>query len=130
MVNGLLILTDLTAVLQKPVLNGLLIPHHPNDMKIPFDSEFIKPHNVIICKSYNCPYQRECANHFSAGDFRSEGGFSPELSMVNGEVHCATITQPVDIDIDYTCLPSNYNTLNSGCLFWKDINEEVDNYQI
>tara|TARA_Y100000310_G_scaffold339480_1_gene432255 strand:- start:3338 stop:3613 length:276 start_codon:yes stop_codon:yes gene_type:complete len=33
-----------------------------------------------ICCSKHCPERRECANHESAGMYREESGFSPNLS--------------------------------------------------
>ena len=99
-------------------------------MKIPYNKEFTKPYHAIICEACNCPYQRECANHDSAGDFRTEGGFSPELTLKNGEVHCSTIHQPADTKIDYACYPSNLKSFGGGCVHWENIQEKVNNYQI
>lgn len=41
------------------------------------------------CDSNTCPYQRECANHATAGDFRMEGGLTPNLfADAYGDVFC------------------------------------------
>lgn len=98
-------------------------------MKIIYDQRLVSPFHAIVCEMSNCPYQRECANHASAGDFRSEGGLVPELSMKNGEVHCDTIMRPSDESIDYACLPENYSNIGPS-LCWKDIREVVNDYHI
>jgi hypothetical protein len=48
-------------------------------MKILYDKNYVKPYHAIICENSDCPFKRECSNHSSAGDFRTEDGFSPEL---------------------------------------------------
>jgi len=40
------------------------------------------------CQEESCMHKRECANHKTAGDFRSEGGMTPHLSFVDGEWFC------------------------------------------
>lgn len=42
-------------------------------------SKSIKYVNGCICLEENCQYRKTCANHDSAGDFRAEGGYSPQL---------------------------------------------------
>ena len=32
-----------------------------------------------LCRSTDCAFNRDCANHATAGDFRSESGFTPNL---------------------------------------------------
>jgi len=52
---------------------------------------------AIICED-DCVYSRECANHTSAGEFRSEGGFTPELSVNERmECFCRTKERPVSL---------------------------------
>jgi hypothetical protein len=34
-----------------------------------------------LCHIADCKYTRSCANHISAGDYRTEGGFSPMLTL-------------------------------------------------
>ncbi len=42
----------------------------------------------MICDDDDCPHNRECANHSSAGDFRTEGGMSPDIKKFNGQLCC------------------------------------------
>jgi hypothetical protein len=44
-------------------------------------------YNAIICLEETCLYRKNCANHVSAGDFRSEDGFTPELNLKQGNVY-------------------------------------------
>lgn len=44
--------------------------------------------SYLECRS-ECPLDRECANHTTAGDFRSEDGFTPNLKKVNGVWMCS-----------------------------------------
>lgn len=51
-----------------------------------------------LCHSKTCRFKFECANHTTAGDFRTEGGFTPELFERTPEVWaCHTI----DAEADY-----------------------------
>ncbi len=40
------------------------------------------------CVAADCPHQRRCAQHTSAGDHRSEGGPTPDLLVENGKIYC------------------------------------------
>ena len=53
---------------------------------------FTWPHggNGIICLQEDCPHGGTCANHRSAGDFRTEDGYSPVLSISKGDAFCQT----------------------------------------
>ena len=42
---------------------------------------------VIVCRE-ECFYKQSCANHSTAGDFRAEDGFTPELFEENGVIFC------------------------------------------
>ncbi len=46
----------------------------------------IKLDEYGCCESATCGFRKECAQHGSAGDFRSEDGFTPEFS----ETECRT----------------------------------------
>lgn len=46
---------------------------------------------AIICNEKKCQYAKQCANHTSAGNFRTDDGMTPELSLKDGEVYCNTI---------------------------------------
>lgn len=70
----------------------------------------------IDCLSETCKFKRECANHRTAGDFRSEDGFSPELVSKDGEIFC--ITQEHEADGRY---PANADELGRGSLCVGDI---------
>lgn len=72
-------------------------------------------HGGIQCHEKDCLYIKSCANHASAGDHRSEGGFSPQIQIVgeNNEVQCAT----VDVNPlyeQYETLPVNHEELDRG----------------
>lgn len=41
----------------------------------------VYPEGGIDCLETNCPLKRECANHYTAGDFRSEDGLTPLLTI-------------------------------------------------
>lgn len=66
------------------------------------------------CQSATCPFVRECAQHESAGDYRTEDGFSPEISSV-GDKHasCETSSQSV-LDYEFATFPVNYDELDRG----------------
>lgn len=54
-------------------------------------SAYVWPHGgAIICEEKDCLFDKECANHNSAGDFRSEDGMSPKLSIKGDFVYCHT----------------------------------------
>lgn len=52
----------------------------------------------INCLEKDCKFNKECANHASAGDYRSEGGFTPELTIEGKEpiFYCATKNKEAD----------------------------------
>lgn len=42
------------------------------------------------CQDNLCPHRKECANHCTAGDFRVEGGSTPDLNqMPDGSWECS-----------------------------------------
>jgi len=89
---------------------------------------------AIICLQENCPWERVCANHATAGDFRSEGGPRPKLKLLNGELHCDTFHSkgngeeyhetPIIVDTR-TWVPFEWNMF-----LWSQLIEETDNYEI
>lgn len=58
-----------------------------------------------VCRVGLCPYRKSCANHYSAGDFRTEGGVSPRLTIIGNEIHCSTFAIPVDEEYIYDEVP-------------------------
>ena len=52
-------------------------------------SGFLEEH--LICEETDCSLRRECANHGSAGDFRSEGGTTPDAKFIAGVWMCRKI---------------------------------------
>ena len=99
-------------------------------MIIPYNNNFTKPYHAIVCESNDCKFKRECANHTSAGDFRSEDGFSPILTLQRGNVKCDTYHSPSNPNIHYATLPVEYDKLDRGLVCWENIHEMVDNYHI
>lgn len=70
---------------------------------------------AILCHSEECKFRSECANHVTAGDWRSESGFSPELSVVDKSTgECSTF------DRNGSEEPENVDDLGSGLLIWKN----------
>ena len=82
---------------------------------------------AVICLDKGCPWIRVCANHCTAGDFRSEDGSRPLLSLRNGEIHCQTIHSPGN-GYEYHECPTDHHSC--GLLCWSDLIEEIDNFQI
>jgi len=78
----------------------------------------ISKHGGICCEDKECPYNRECANHATAGDFRSEGGFSPEFRIDNryasGPLAICLTRNVNPIYEEYATLPLNYTKLKQG----------------
>ena len=85
-------------------------------------------YSAIICLEETCLYRKNCANHISAGDFRSEDGFTPELNLRRGNVYCKT-TDYLPMS-KFDDLPDNFRDLQSGLVVWDDIVEEVENFDI
>lgn len=45
----------------------------------------------INCMSKNCMYSRSCAQHVTAGDYRSADGMTPAIINVNGHISCKKV---------------------------------------
>lgn len=73
--------------------------------------------------SRTCIYCYSCANHDTAGDFRSESGISPRLILLeNGRVDCNTKHLPSNEDVRYETIPLEEHNqgmviLNGNCEF-------------
>lgn len=61
------------------------------------------------CCTASCVYSRECAQHESAGDFRSESGFTPQLNTSE----CFTADQKARVE-RYNTVPENVESLGMG----------------
>jgi hypothetical protein len=72
----------------------------------------------IDCLSQSCPFRSECSCHTTAGEFRMEGGFTPEISTVDGFFFCKTQTEEIDRSIEYADLPKKQ--LGQGYLIFQD----------
>jgi hypothetical protein len=70
----------------------------------------------IDCLEDSCPFKRQCANHTTAGDYRSEGGFTPELYREGGVFFCKTKNKAARVN--YPEFPSEIN--GTGSLVLKD----------
>lgn len=92
---------------------------------------------AVLCRQENCKWDRVCANHISAGDFRSEGGPRPILKLLSGEVHCDTFHSPGN-GCEYHEEPVNVDSRpwnpddvwNMNIFLWSQLVEETDNYEI
>jgi hypothetical protein len=80
------------------------------------------------CMSEECKFCKDCAQHSSAGDFRTDDGFRPELSLTS----CETADRPKHIDYEpiYREVPDNVDTLETGFMSLKEILGRIDDYQI
>lgn len=93
---------------------------------------------AVQCLEENCRWNRVCANHVSAGDFRTEGGSIPLLTLKNGEMFCDTIhspgngyeyhEEPINTDVRPPRKADQY--WESNCVLWKDLVEETNTYEI
>ena len=81
-------------------------------------------------------------NHFhTAGDFRTEGGSRPVLTLRSGEVHCRTFHSKA-VNEGYPELswdtPADVGThpyaiqgcCDYNCVLWSELVEEIDTYEI
>jgi hypothetical protein len=85
----------------------------------------IYPQGGIDCKE-NCQFSSECANHTTAGEFRSDDGFTPELSINQDTITCQTKHRNIMEDINVNrILPENYPTLGRGSLIKNKKNKLV-----
>lgn len=89
-------------------------------------SDYSYPNHFFECREKLCPFRRECAQHETAGDFRTEGGFTPELIIIGNACYCDTChEEPLDFDSFETDYPANYEKLNHGALHSNSIGQLV-----
>ena len=68
----------------------------------------------INCQESECLFRKECANHETAGEYRVEGGFSPELVVnTHMQVFCSTKDRN-PIYEEFFTLPINHEELGIG----------------
>jgi len=89
----------------------------------------------VGCLSEECKYTKTCANHASAGDYRDEDGFTPDLVIEHGEYVCRSADQPVLAEEwrlnTVERLPANYDAFGCGSLSYKELRKRsVVDYQI
>lgn len=71
-----------------------------------------------------CPYTKECAQHSSAGDYRSESGFSPHVSATYEDLDDASVIRkcytckvvPAEQTEYYDSITPNDDTLGMGMI--------------
>lgn len=112
--------------------NHMAIHHKGKHMKIKTEPPELCL--TVICLQEGCRWERVCANHETAGDFRSEGGSRPILALRSGEVHCETFHSDGDDD-KYHEWPLNvgrypYPEKDHACVLWSELEEETDKSEI
>lgn len=90
--------------------------------------KFNKNCGIVDCEERLCPFQKECANHTTAGDFRTEDGIRPKLHYRNGKLMCETIDSPIDTRYEYGTFPLECDGL--GAVTWHEVLEKTDAYEI
>lgn len=73
----------------------------------------MKQISSLNCTEEHCKFNRTCANHESAGDFRSEGGFTPEIIIENDKIFCRTTERDGQSQFN-EILPKNHEELGRG----------------
>jgi len=109
--DNYLVAIDLKEITAKPPITD----EPPNDIK------HIK--QIAIAPSTNCnekcTFERSCANHVSAGDYRTEGGVTPKLTILpNGNVGCRTYYYECEDGESHETTPVNHT--QEGCLILQD----------
>ena len=88
----------------------------------------------MICEETECRWNRVCANHTSAGDFRSEGGSRPVVHLEQGDVFCETFYSDGDgfeAHETPTHTDQNWDSWEKDAqVLVKDLVEKTDTFQI
>lgn len=71
-----------------------------------FEFDYNQGQTMVICLDETCPYRRDCANHVTAGDFREEGGLTPNLKLIRKELKDAITGQPSGYVEQWRCTKS------------------------
>jgi hypothetical protein len=82
----------------------------------------------VECCEENCPFNRECSTHFSAGDFRTEDGFKPLIIKKAEGLHCKSKRSERSEPQNNWSEPIINN--GSGLCLASDVQNEESNYQI
>lgn len=92
----------------------------------------ILPSGLIDCKE-SCPWERKCANHFTAGDFRTEDGLRPLIIKVDDALLCKTKSSESDehgdpIDVDHKRNPFSYydDEIQINAVLIQSLQKETD----
>lgn len=92
--------------------------------KIKLDEEILR-NGGIDCQEMRCAFRDTCANHTTAGDFRSEDGITPKLSILNGQIGCATFYADIDDSHMSNCKTYPVGCESDGALILNDGNIEL-----
>ena len=57
-------------------------------LRLPVVVDFIKSTHHPICEDMSCDVWQKCAQHGSAGQFREESGFTPDLVLLKSGWGC------------------------------------------
>lgn len=71
--------------------------------------EIISEAGSMLCESKYCKYRSSCANHSSAGDFRTEGGFSPKLVFGDNKNQIICLSSNIECNnSEHDAIPINH----------------------
>ncbi len=84
--------------------------------------------HYVQCYEDNCPFDRECSTHFSAGDFRTEDGFKPLIIKNTEDLYCKSKYSERSEPKDNWSEPIINN--GRGLCLSSDVQNEESNYQI
>lgn len=57
-------------------------------LRVPVKIDYIESTHHPICEDDTCGFTTKCAQHGSAGQYREESGFTPDLSLTRGGWVC------------------------------------------
>ncbi len=82
---------------------------------------FIYDQGGIDCQEDECKHAFQCANHRTAGDYRSTGGFTPKLTIEDRKNHCygeceSFYEEKENEEVRYDEWPKNHSVC--GALFF------------
>lgn len=78
----------------------------------------------VVCQEKNCWYMNECANHYTAGDYRREGGFTPDIVRQDDKFFCNTKDSPREL------MPASVGSLSFSEILPKDKPNQFTYYQL